>query len=137
MSREEIDNNVVILTLAGSETTATSLTGATFLLAKHSQVMSRILGELHAAFATEDEIDLLSVSKMSYLCAVTEECLRCYPPGPNTQPRITPPEGNIILGEAIPGNVSNFIPHHAGLDFIADILFLQDCHRYPPPSNVS
>lgn len=66
----------------------------------------KITEELLETFASEDEIDLLSVSRLPYLCAVTEECLRMYPPGPNAQPRITPREGNVILGKMIPGNVS-------------------------------
>lgn len=68
--------------------------------------MAKIVEELRTSFKSEDEIDMLGVAKLPYLCAVTEECLRTYPPGPNTQPRITPPEGNLILGQHIPGNVS-------------------------------
>ena len=96
----------MILTLAGSETTATSLAGATYLIATHPQVKAKILNELWTTFTSEDQIDLLSVAKLPYLCAVTEECLRVYPPGPNAQPRITPPGGSVILGDRIPGNVS-------------------------------
>ena len=106
LSREELNNNAVILTLAGSETTATSLSGATYLIATHPRVKAEIVNELRTTFTREDEIDLLNVLKLPYLCAVTEECLRMYPPGPNAQPRITPPEGNVILGDRIPGNVS-------------------------------
>lgn len=96
----------MILTLAGSETTATSLAGATYLIATNLRVKGEILKELRTTFTSEDEIDLLSVAKLPYLCAVTDECLRMYPPGPNAQPRITPSEGNVILGDRIPGNVS-------------------------------
>lgn len=108
MSHEEIINNAVVLTLAGSETTATALTGATYLLGNNPRVMSELYTELERAFQDESEIDLLSVAKLPYLCAVTEEVLRCYPPGPNAQPRITPPGGNVILQRWVPGNVSVF-----------------------------
>ena len=71
--------------------------------------MARLTKELLTAFTSEDEIDMLSVEKLPYLCAVTEESLRIFPPGVNTQPRITPPEGNVVLGEMIPGNVSDVL----------------------------
>lgn len=106
MSYDEIVNNAVVLTLAGSETTATALTGATFFLGNNPRVVSKLYTELEEAFEDETEIDLVSVAKLPYLCAVTEEALRCYPPGPNSQPRMTPPGGNMILQRWVPGNVS-------------------------------
>ncbi|KAH0404849.1 hypothetical protein KCU89_g709, partial [Aureobasidium melanogenum] len=111
MSHEEIVNNAVVLTLAGSETTATALTGATYFLGNNPRVMSKLFTELEQAFRDESGIDLLSVAKLPYLCAVTEEALRCYPPGPNAQPRITPPGGNMILQRWVPGNTIIGIPH--------------------------
>ena len=84
---------------------ATSLAGATYFIATNPRVKAEVLNELRLTFTSEDEIDLLGVAKLPYLCAVTEECLRMYPPGPNAQPRITPAEGNVILGDRIPGNV--------------------------------
>jgi cytochrome P450 len=96
----------MVLTIAGSETTATALTGATYFLAKDSSVMAKLASEIRSKFEQETDIDLLGVSKLPYLKAVTEEALRMYPPGPNAQPRITPPEGSLILGEHVPGNVS-------------------------------
>ena len=93
------------LTIAGSETTATALAGATYFLASEPKMKAKLVSELKTTFASEQEIDLLSVAKSPYLCAVTEETLRLYSPGPNAQPRITPPEGNIVLGDRLPGKV--------------------------------
>lgn len=61
--------------------------------------------ELHSRFSKESEINMRSVASLSYLQAVVKELLRYYPPGPNAFWRVTPPEGNIILGEHIPGHV--------------------------------
>ena len=125
--------NAELLILAGSETTASLLAGATYFLATHEAVMSRLTQEVQKSFASEDEIDMLSVDKLPYLCAVTEECLRMFPPAVNAQPRITPPEGNVILGERIPGNVSNLFNNSRSLNLMIQSI---DCHRHPAPSHV-
>ena len=76
------------------------------MLATNPHVTAKVLEELHATFNSEEEIDMRSASKLIYLNAVIEETLRYYPPGPNAMWRMTPPEGNNILGDWIPGNVS-------------------------------
>jgi cytochrome P450 len=95
----------MVLTIAGSETTATALTGATYFLSTTPHAMTKLAAEVRSTFKHESDIDFLTVAKLPYLKAVTEEALRMYPPGPNAQPRITPPEGSLVLGEYIPGNV--------------------------------
>jgi cytochrome P450 len=105
LTREELNNNALVLTIAGSETTATALTGATYFLAKSPRVLVKLASEIRTTFKEESEINFASVAKLPYLRAVTEEALRLYPPGPNSQPRITPPRGSFILGKHIPGNV--------------------------------
>lgn len=92
--------------MAGSETTATALTGAIYLLAKNTRVMNKLRDEIRESFTQENAIEFASTDKLPYLCAVIQEALRLYPPGPNTQPRITPAQGNIVLGERLPANVS-------------------------------
>ena len=105
-SRKEIDENALVLTVAGSETIASALAAATFLLVKHPEHQKKILDELRTTYAQDSDIDLLSIAKLPYLCALTEECLRLYPAAPNGGQRITPREGNTILGKQLPGNVS-------------------------------
>lgn len=95
-----------MITLAGSETTATVLTGATYMLAKNPRVMTKLVTEVENAFADENSIDFVGSASLPYLSAVVDETIRLFPPGPNTQPRITPSGGNMVLGDHIPGNVS-------------------------------
>lgn len=71
--------------------------------------MEQLSDEITSTFVEEQAIDIAKVANLSYLNAVINESLRLYPPGPNAQPRITPPEGNTILGENLPGNVSTHI----------------------------
>ena len=95
--------------MGGSETTSNTLSGLAYILAINSVVKKKITDELRATFTREDEINMRSTAKLPYLVAVIEELMRYFPPGPNSMPRITPPEGNSILGKWVPGNVSRAI----------------------------
>lgn len=106
--------NANVLIVAGSETTATVLSGCTYLLTTNPDKLAKLVKEVKDHFSNEDEIDLLSTSKLPYLHAVLEESMRRYPPVPVALPRITPSGGQEILGKWIPGNVcklSNRISH--------------------------
>ncbi|KAI1374302.1 cytochrome P450 [Hypoxylon crocopeplum] len=111
LTQEEIFKNAILLTGGGAETTSSSLTGMAFILATRPEVKRKIVEELHATFATEHEINMRSVAELTYTGAFIEEALRYYPPGPNAMWRTTPPEGNTILGDQIPGNIILGIPH--------------------------
>ncbi|CAG8958605.1 hypothetical protein HYFRA_00009922 [Hymenoscyphus fraxineus] len=111
LTREEIFKNAILLTGGGAETTSSSLTGMSYILATRPHIKEAIIKELHQVFASEDEINMRSVAKLSYTGAFIEESMRYYPPGPNTMWRVTPPEGNTILGDFIPGNTVVGIPH--------------------------
>ena len=109
MTRQAILANSRILLTAGSETTATLLSGATYYLLQNPEIMRRVQSEVRTAFKTAGDITLRSVSTpglLPYLDAVLQESLRCYPPIPATLPRITSPEGAVIDGRFVPGNVS-------------------------------
>lgn len=109
MSREELYSNALTLTLAGAETTASALSAVTYMLGIHSDVKAKADQELRATFSRESEIDMQSSMKLRYLGAVIDEAFRYHPPGPNALWRQTPPEGNWVLGEWIPGKV-NILP---------------------------
>ncbi|TLD14469.1 hypothetical protein PspLS_11230, partial [Pyricularia sp. CBS 133598] len=104
MTKQEICTNTEVLIMGGSETTASALCAATFFLVTNQEVMSRTVQEITATFSATSEIDLYSVSKLTYLEAVIKESIRLYPPAPNALPRKTPPEGNVICGDFIPGS---------------------------------
>lgn len=104
MSHDEIQENAEVLIIAGSETTATTLTGATFLLATNPACMTRVVEEVRAAFQNEEEINIVNTaSRLPYTLAVLDETMRRYPPVAACTPRQTPPGGNMILGEFVPG----------------------------------
>ncbi|KAF2117930.1 cytochrome P450 [Lophiotrema nucula] len=103
MTRGEMTSNASVLVLAGSETTATLLGGTTYLLCKHPDVLKKINDEVREAFKSDEEIDLLSVSKLDYMLAILDEALRIYPPAPNTGCRVVPKGGAIVAGKWVPG----------------------------------
>ena len=106
MSSEELYSNALTLTLAGAETTASALSAVTYMLGTHSDVKAKADQELRATFSRESEIDMQSSMKLRYLGAVIDEAFRYHPPGPNALWRQTPPEGNMVLGQWIPGKVT-------------------------------
>lgn len=87
------------------------------MLINNPETMKLLVDEVRSKFSTESEIDSLTTARLPYLHAVLEETLRIFPPAPNALPRITPPEGNIVLGDLIPGNVSE-LSHSSIMDQI-------------------
>lgn len=106
MTEDEIYSNSNVLLLAGSETTATMLSGTTYHLTKNPEVLAQLTQEVRNAFVSANEINALSVDRLPYLCAVVEEGLRIFPPVPTVLPRRTPAEGCVIGGTYIPGEAS-------------------------------
>ena len=108
MTRQEIIGNSSVLLTAGSETTATILSGATYFMLQNPAVLHRVQKEVRETFKKEDDITLRSVStpsSLTYMEAVLQESLRCYPSIPATLPRITGPEGALIDGNYVPAKV--------------------------------
>lgn len=99
MTSDEMVSNASLLVLAGSETTATTLSGATYLLLKHPDAMAKLTTEIRTTFHHESEIDLLTVSKLEYMLAVLDETTRIYPPVAAQPSRATPQGGEIVCGK--------------------------------------
>lgn len=111
LSRSEIDSNSVIFMIAGSETTATLLSGATYLLLTHPEIYKKLVDEVRGRFQKQSEITIDEVNKMEYLIACLQESLRYYPPVPTGFPRVVPAGGDTISGHYIPGGVSNHLAY--------------------------
>ncbi|UPL00875.1 hypothetical protein LCI18_011809 [Fusarium solani-melongenae] len=111
ISHMEILRNAHMLIVAGSETTATAMSGITYLLATNKPIQKKLQAELRETFNNEDEINLLSVQKLDYMMAVIQEGLRLFPPNPSSIPRKAPPSGTTIRGEYIPPNTILHIFH--------------------------
>lgn len=95
-----------MLIIAGSETTATALSGATYLLGKNPDTLAKLTKEVRSAFSSEGEITLSSVQNLKYMLAVLDEALRMFPPVPGTGPRVVHAGGDVICDAFLPENVS-------------------------------
>ncbi|KAL3420413.1 cytochrome p450 [Phlyctema vagabunda] len=100
---EKLEMNAKTIIVAGSETTATLLTGAMFLLTTHPKVLEKLTQEVRSTFSKDDEISLLSVGKLNYMFACINESFRRYPPVGTGLPRQVPKGGGEVAGHVIPG----------------------------------
>ncbi|KAF8867033.1 putative cytochrome P450 monooxygenase [Acephala macrosclerotiorum] len=108
LSDREVEANTNFLLLAGSETTATALSGTTFYLLKTPEAMKKLTDEVRGAFEKEEDINFVNCGeRLPYMMACFQEGLRLYPPGPIGAPRrTTPGEMTIIDGYQVPGYTS-------------------------------
>jgi cytochrome P450 len=106
LSFNKLSANATILLLAGSETTATTLCGITYLLLTNPKSLARLQQEIRSTFSSSDEITIASVGKLSYMLAALNETLRCYPPITAGMVRVVPPGGADIAGHFVSGGVS-------------------------------
>jgi cytochrome P450 len=108
LSVDELVANTNILIIAGSETTATLLSGVTYLLLKNSRCLRKVTEEVRKAFEKEEEIDFVNASsRLPYMLACLDEALRMYPPVPSGLERIIPPGPSVeIAGNELPSGVS-------------------------------
>ena len=110
MSVEEIKATFNLVIIAGSETTATVLSGVTNHLVQNPTVLQRLQSEVRKAFNTKEDITFSALRELSYLNAVLEEGLRMCPPVPASLSRVVPAGGDTVCGQFLPENVSS--PFH-------------------------
>lgn len=96
------------LIVAGSETTATALSGAIFQLLQHPAEMKKLTEEIRTSTSPED-MSFAKLANLTYLNACLTESLRLYPPVAEGLPRTTTGYGNLTInGHFIAENVSRF-----------------------------
>lgn len=106
MDTEKLRQTANVLIVAGSETTATLLSGVTYLLCMFPETLAKLTHEVRTSFQKEEEIDFVSVSQLPYMMACLDEALRIYPPAPVGLPRDVPEGGANIAGHWVPEKVS-------------------------------
>ncbi|KAI1804351.1 cytochrome P450 [Daldinia bambusicola] len=99
---DKLVGNANLLIIAGSETTATLLCGATYLLATNPRALAKVTEEVRSSFNSDEEITLTSVGKLRYMLACLNESLRQYPPVTTDLPRRIPKGGANIVGKFLP-----------------------------------
>lgn len=94
------------LIVAGSETSATTLSGMHYYLLTNPDIYAKLKKEVRSTFRSPGEITAKAAEKLPYLTACIEETFRAYPPIPIAMPRVTPKGGCSIAGHHVPGGVS-------------------------------
>ncbi|GAD95590.1 hypothetical protein PVAR5_4236 [Paecilomyces variotii No. 5] len=136
LSVEEMISTGATLIVAGSETTATVLSGVTYLLLKNPRVLEKLQNEVRSAFSSEEQINFDSCNKLEYCLAVLTEALRVYPPVAPGLPRIVDPQGDMIAGNWVPGGTIVSVPHlaayHSERNFTDAEQFIPERHLGDP-----
>jgi cytochrome P450 len=100
MSVQEIRDEVVIIFIAGHETTAGAMTFAWYLLSKHPSVEAKLHAELEAVLGgrapTYEDLETLPYARQ-----IIQETLRLYPSAPSLSGREAVAE-DVIEGHRIP-----------------------------------
>ncbi|KAH8658201.1 cytochrome P450 [Xylariales sp. PMI_506] len=121
LSQMEIILNMALFISAGTDTTATALTGWTYFVCTHPEVYMRLVSEIRGTLGSEDDIKWENVRKLRYLEATIHEALRLFPPSPASQQRIVPVGGATIHGYYVPAGktvaVSPWSSTHSRLNF--------------------
>jgi len=110
LGNERLRTNASVLIIAGSETTATLLSGVTYLLLSNPDCLRRVTEEVRSSFRSDREITLLSVGQLTYMLACLNEALRIYPPVAGGMPRSTPNGAAMVDGYLVPKDVSLVSP---------------------------
>ncbi|OAL01859.1 cytochrome P450 [Phaeosphaeriaceae sp. SRC1lsM3a] len=102
LTLEEMHSNAELFMLAGSETTATLLSGAIYYLLKNPRTFEKLVNEVRSELDGYDSLTGEKLTSLKYLSACLKEALRIYPPVPIGSPRMVQAGGQIILGKWIP-----------------------------------
>ncbi|KAH8696970.1 cytochrome P450 [Phaeosphaeriaceae sp. PMI808] len=119
LTQSELYSNGSTFMVAGTETTATLLSGLTYILLDNPQKLERLNNEIRGAFSSMDDMTIAKLSQLEYLQACIEEGLRLYPPISVGLPRIVPNHGAKICGRWVPGGVEVSCPLYAAARYPA------------------
>jgi cytochrome P450 len=107
LTDRELVANASTLITAGSETTATILSGVTYYILRTPGIYEKVIAEVRSAYKSDSEILMnTTITKLPYLVACFQEAFRLYPPVPSCLQRVTPENGiTRVSGYEIPPNV--------------------------------
>ena len=86
---QDLRSQASLLTIAGSETTATALSGIMYYLCRNSHVYNNLAKEIRENFSCFKQIDGRSTEALPYVKVVIAEGLRIYPTVAFGLPRVS------------------------------------------------
>lgn len=110
LSKTEVVLNMALFISAGTDTTATALTGWSYFVCTHPQVYRRLIEEVRRAMETEEDLKWENVKDLRFLEATIHEALRLFPPSPASQQRVVPRGGATIDGFHLPAGCTVAVP---------------------------
>ncbi len=115
--------------LAGTDTVAVTLAGATYLLLRNPEKLRKLQDEIRSGFSTANDVTLAGINALKYSNAVIRETLRLWPPGPETTRRVVNTGGKIISGHYVPAQTLVGVYHWAAGRYSAA---WKDAHSFIP-----
>ncbi|EMR82811.1 putative benzoate 4-monooxygenase cytochrome protein [Botrytis cinerea BcDW1] len=103
LSDSDIVNNAMAFIIAGSDTTANTMTYLTWAVCKHPKIKKALVEELSTLPSNFVDADLHSLPLLNN---VIKETLRLYCAAPSALPRVVPVEGVEFNGYALPGGTT-------------------------------
>ena len=119
---EELRPTAALLLLAGSETTATTLSAALYFLCMNPKILQSLTAEIRATFSSDASITIIAAGQIKSLLAVLDETMRMLPPVPSGDfTRVTGESGNVIAGKFVPPHtivsIKQWAANHSSLNF--------------------
>jgi len=106
MSKDQIDSELVIALVAGSDTTSTSVQSTLLCIATNPQVYTTLRAEIRGAVArgqASNPVKDSEAKQLVYLQACVLEGLRKFPPISQLRERVVPPGGDVLGRFHLPG----------------------------------
>lgn len=108
VNRNWLAGDARLIIVAGSDTTAATLSFATAELLRNPECIGKLREEVDPLL--REGLDQNTLQKAPYLNSIINETLRLHPPVPSVLLRVAPPEGIDIEGVRIPGNTIINLP---------------------------
>ncbi|EXJ82862.1 hypothetical protein A1O3_06677 [Capronia epimyces CBS 606.96] len=122
LTQQELERNASTLIVAGSETTATTLSALISYLLRNPDKYDRIAHEIRSTYkGGDEEVTLLDAANVPYVHACIEETLRLFPAVPIGAPRQVGASGGFIEQYRLPPKTLLEVPqwatHRASVNF--------------------
>ncbi|KPI40433.1 Trichodiene oxygenase [Cyphellophora attinorum] len=118
LSDADMSSDALTIFVAGTDTTAHTLTNGTYQILRKSTVLKKLQTELRAAMPSinslsDTPLDWTALESLPYLRAVIKECLRISSPVPTKLPRMVPAGGAELAGMFLPSGTAVSMTMHA------------------------
>jgi cytochrome P450 len=103
LTHQEVVSNAQGYIIAGSDTTAITLTYLIYCLCKHPKVLEKLVREVQSL---PDNVTDKECRELPFMDQVMTETLRLYPAVPTGLPRTVPAGGAVLGGYRLPGGIT-------------------------------